>query len=89
MKLCARVVDKASGRGMELHTTEPGVQFYTAWSLSDRIVGKAGVRYCKYAGFTLETQKFPDSSNIGHFPSPRLDPGENYEHRMLFRFFAN
>lgn len=89
MKLCARVVDNASGRGMELHTTEPGVQFYTAGHLSDRIVGKAGVRYGKYAGFTLETQKYPNSPNCGHFPSPRLDPGQDYEHRMLYRFFAN
>ena len=88
MKLCATAVDPASGRGMQLHTTEPGVQFYTAGHLSAHTVGKAGLPYCPYAGFTLETQKYPDSPNFGHFPSPRMDPGAHSEHRMRFRFFA-
>jgi aldose 1-epimerase len=88
MKRCARVVDPVSGRGLELHTNEPGVQFYTAGHLSERTVGKGGLRYCPYAGLTLETQKYPDSPNFGHFPSPRVDPGVATEHRMRFRFFA-
>jgi aldose 1-epimerase len=87
MKLCARVIDEDSGRGLELSTTEPGVQFYTGGYLSEKIIGKGGRRYCKYAGFTFETQKFPDSPNFGHFPSARIDPGQTYEHRMLIRFF--
>jgi aldose 1-epimerase len=88
MKLCARAVDPGSGRAMELHTTEPGVQLYTAGHLSAQTVAKAGLRYCPYAGFTLETQKYPDSPNHGHFPSPRVDPGTHAEHRMQFRFFS-
>jgi aldose 1-epimerase len=83
---CAEAWDPASGRKMRLSTTEPGVQFYTGGYLSSAIEGKAGARLCKYAGFTLETQKFPGSPNFGHFPSSRLDPGETYRQEMHFRF---
>ena len=38
------------------------------------------------AGLTLETQRFPDSPNIGHFPSTVLHPGERYDHRMELTF---
>ncbi len=83
---CAEAWDPASGRKMTLSTTEPGVQFYTGGYLSSAISGKAGAKLCKYAGFTLETQKFPDAPNFAHFPQCRLNPGELYRHEMHFRF---
>jgi len=49
-------------------------------------VGKGGQRYGRFAGFALETQKFPDSPNHLHFPSAHLVPGEIYRHLMEFRF---
>lgn len=82
-----RARDVASGRGFELHTTEPGVHFYTGGYLGEGVVGKGGRPYCKFAGFTLETQKFPDAPNLSHVPQARLDPGETYDHVMEFRFF--
>jgi aldose 1-epimerase len=87
MKLCVRAADPKSGRGMELTTSEPGVQFYTGGYLEPSIVGKGGQGYCRYGGFTLETQKFPCSPEFGHFPSARLEAGQDYRHRMEFRFF--
>ncbi len=81
-QVCARLEDPASGRAIELFTTEPGVQVYTGGYLSEKVVGKGGRRYCKYAGLTFETQRFPDAPNFGHFPSARLNPGEVYAHRM-------
>lgn len=86
LRKCVDVHDPASGRRMTLHTTEPGVQFYTAGYLSDKVMGKQGRRLCKYGGFTLETQKFPGSPNFAHFPSSRLDPGEAYRQEMVFSF---
>lgn len=83
---CAEAWDPVSGRKMTLSTTEPGVQFYTGGYLSSAIRGKAGAALCKYAGFTLETQKFPDSPNFAHFPHCRLNPGETYRQEMHFRF---
>ncbi len=86
---CAEVHDPTSGRIMTLHTTEPGVQFYTGGYLSDKIIGKQGKNYCKYGGFTLETQKFPDAPNFAHFPHCRLKPKETYHQQMVFRFCTN
>ena len=83
---CATAWDPASGRKMVLTTTEPGVQFYTGGYLSTSHKGKAGAILCKYAGFTLETQKFPDAPNFAHFPQCRLNPGERYRQEMYFRF---
>jgi len=85
---CIDVVEPISGRRMSLRTTEPGVQFYTAGYLTDAVTGKKGKRLCKYGGFTLETQKFPDAPNFGHFPGCELRPGERYRQEMVFTFSA-
>ena len=77
-----------SGRRMELATDQPGLQVYTGGYLSEQVVGKGGQRYCRFGGLALESQRFPDSPNTGHFPSARLDPGETYRHRMQLRFRA-
>ena len=84
----ATLADPDSGRGLVLRSTEPGVQIYTGGYLSPAVVGKGGHPYCKYAGLTFETQKFPGSPNFAQFPSTRLEAGEAYEHRMEFQFFA-
>ncbi|WP_210527340.1 aldose epimerase family protein [Rubellimicrobium arenae] len=86
---CAEIRDPASGRRMTLRTNEPGVQVYTGGYLDDSIVGKGGRRLCQFAGFTLETQKFPGSPNHPHFPNAVLRPGESYSHRMEFGFSAD
>ena len=88
LRLCAHVVDPHSGRGFELFTNEPGVQFYTGGYLDQKVIGKRGLPYCRFAGYTFETQKFPNSPNVAHFPSSTLRPDEVYDHRMVFRFFA-
>jgi aldose 1-epimerase len=84
----AEAYDPGSGRRMQLWTTEPGVQVYTGGKLSDEIVGKGGSPYCRFAGFTLETQKFPDSPNRAHFPSTTVRAGDHYRHEMVFEFTA-
>ena len=40
----------ASGRRMELATDQPGLQVYTGGYLSEKIVGKGGRPYCRFAG---------------------------------------
>ena len=86
LHLCAKVKDPASGRCMELRTTEPGVQFYTGGYLDEKVIGKRGLPYCRFAGYTFETQKFPNSPNVSHFPSSALKPDTVYDHRMEFNF---
>jgi aldose 1-epimerase len=85
---CARVLDPNTGRGFELSTSEPGVQFYTGGYLDEKVIGKGNLPYCRFAGYTFETQKFPNSPNVAHFPSCALEPDEIYDHRMVFKFFT-
>ncbi|SDX13096.1 aldose epimerase family protein [Roseicitreum antarcticum] len=84
---CARVLCPANGLGVVLRTTEPGVQFYTGGHMGADSPGKDGARYGPFSGFALETQKFPDSPNLAHFPQATLMPDARYHHRMTFDFF--
>ncbi len=86
LALAARVKDPVSGRTLEVHTDQPGLQFYTGNFLTDKVVGKGGRRYGYRQGFCLETQRFPDSPNRPSFPSPRLDPGQVYRQTTVWRF---
>ncbi|MGA2477310.1 MAG: aldose epimerase family protein [Spirochaetia bacterium] len=79
--LAATARDPASGRSMQVWTTLPGVQFYTANFLT-------GNPYPRNAGFCLETQLFPDSVNRGHFPSCILRPRETFHHLTVHKFSA-
>ncbi len=84
--LAARVTEPASGRVLEAHTTQPGVQFYTGNFLDGTITGKSGHAYQRRSGFCLETQHYPDSPNHPKFPSTILRPGEQYETRTIYKF---
>jgi aldose 1-epimerase len=88
LTLCAKVYEPTSGRTMEIHTTEPGVQFYTGNFLDGSITGKSGKVYKKHYGFCLETQHFPDSPNKPSFPSVALKPGEKYTTATVHKFYA-
>ncbi|MFB3905531.1 MAG: aldose epimerase family protein [Acidobacteriota bacterium] len=81
----ARVYEPKSGRVMEVTTTQPGVQLYTANHLRD-FVGTDGVRFGPHGGFCLETQHYPDSPNKPQFPSTTLRPGEAFRSRTTFKF---
>lgn len=78
MQLAAVLKDTISGRVMEVHTTEPGIQFYSGNFLDGTIKGKRGVTYPKRFALCLETQHFPDSPNRPDFPSCVLKPGDVY-----------
>ncbi|MGD0651178.1 MAG: aldose epimerase family protein [Verrucomicrobiia bacterium] len=84
--LAAHIHDPESGRILEVHTTEPGMQLYTGNFLDDSIKGKGGHAYPRHAGFCLETQHFPDSVNQPKFPSVILRPGQGYSQKTSFRF---
>jgi aldose 1-epimerase len=86
--LAARVEEPSSGRVLEVHTTEPGIQFYSGNFLDGTITGRGGVTYRRRTGFCLETQHYPDSPNQPDFPSTVLRPGEKYQQRTNFKFSA-
>jgi aldose 1-epimerase len=85
-RLAARVREPRSGRIMEVLTTQPGVQLYTANSLNGRHRGTSGRAYRQSDGFCLETQHFPNSPNEPGFPSTLLRPGETFHSRTEYRF---
>ncbi len=87
LALAARVVEPESGRGMELHTTQPGIQLYTGNFLDGRLT-VAGKPCKRHDGFCLETEHFPDSPNRPEYPSTVLRPGETYHEVTLHKFFV-
>jgi aldose 1-epimerase len=88
--ILAAVVDHpASGRRLEVATTEPGVQFYSGNFLTGALVGTGGRSYRQGDGFTLETQHYPDSPNQPNFPSTVLRPGEVFTSTTVFGFSAS
>ena len=89
LSLAARVREPASGRVMEVLTTEPGVQFYTGNFLDGTLTGKGGKVYGFRNGFCLETQHFPDSPNQPKFPSTVLRPGQAFTSSTVYRFLTD
>jgi aldose 1-epimerase len=81
----ARLFHPASGRTLEVATTEPGLQFFSG-NLSVAVPGKAGRPYPFRAGLCLEPEHFPDSPNQPSFPSVILRPGERYASTTIYSF---
>uniref|UniRef100_A0A3B3CXU1 Galactose mutarotase n=1 Tax=Oryzias melastigma TaxID=30732 RepID=A0A3B3CXU1_ORYME len=82
----ARVCHPPSGRVLEVSTSQPGVQFYTANFLDGSVPGKGGAKYRKHGAFCLETQNWPDAVNQASFPDCLLRPGEEYHHVTRYTF---
>jgi len=86
LQLMAKVEDPVSGRTMQIFSNQPGVQFYTGNFLDGTATGKGGVIYRQGDGLCFEPQVFPDTPNKPSFGSARLDPGQTYENRIVYRF---
>jgi len=84
--LAAHVEEPATGRVLEVLTTEPGIQVYTGNFLDGTLTGKSGRPYKQRTGFALETQHYPDSPNKPRFPNTILKPGETYRSKTVFAF---
>ncbi len=74
LRHAATVIEPDYGRVLTVRTDQPGLQFYSGNFLPKRVA------------FCLETQRFPNSPNIPHFPSTVLRPGETFESRTVFGF---
>lgn len=89
LELAGTLYHAASGRFMEVFTTEPGIQFYSGNFLNGTLKGTHdGKKYIKHAGLCLETQHFPDSPNQPTFPNTILKPGDTYHHTTVYKFSA-
>jgi aldose 1-epimerase len=86
LNLAAHAWDKASGRELSVWTDQPGVQFYSGNFLNGTLVGISGHTYRQGAGYTFETQHFPNSPNQPNFPSTVLDAGKTVNSTTIFAF---
>ena len=82
----AQAVDENTGIVMDVYTTTPGIQFYSANFLDGSDIGKDKAIYNMRNGFCLETQYFPNSINCSNFKSPILKAGEEYKHKTIYKF---
>jgi aldose 1-epimerase len=85
----AHLREPTTGRTLDVYTTEPGLQFFTANAFDGSLIGKGQRAYGRHAGLCLETQHFPDSPNHPAFPSTVLRPGNTYRSVTTFRFGVN
>lgn len=79
----ARLYSPASGRQLNIKTTEPGLQFYTG-NFLDGLPGSGGFE--RHTGLCLETQHYPDSPNHAEFPSTILRPGKPFKKTTIISF---
>jgi aldose 1-epimerase len=87
LALAGTLYHAASGRFMEVFTTQPGIQFYSGNFLKGDLTNtRDGKKYIKHAGLCLETQHYPDSPNQPAFPNTILKPGETYNHTTVYKF---
>lgn len=85
LSFAARAFEPVSGRTMEVYTTEPGVQLYTA-NFLDGFKGTHGATYPRRSAICLECQHFPDTPNHPYFPSVVLDRGAQYKQTTIYKF---
>jgi aldose 1-epimerase len=88
LRLAGKVNEPSTGRQMEVWTTQPGMQFYSAIHLDGTVVGKGGQAYQKYGALCLETQHYPDSPNHPAFPTTVLRPGQKFTSETIYKFSA-
>ncbi|HEY4461718.1 MAG TPA: aldose epimerase family protein [Streptosporangiaceae bacterium] len=86
LNLAAHAWDRNSGRELTVWTDQPGVQFYSGNFLTGTLVGISGHTYRQGAGYTFETQHFPDSPNEPSFPTTTLNAGKTFNSSTIFQF---
>jgi aldose 1-epimerase len=82
----ARLVHPASGRTLDVFTTEPYIQLYTGAGLDGSVTGKSGAPYLQYAGVALECEGYPDGVNVPDMGDILLRPGEIRQQTTAYAF---
>ncbi|SEE26820.1 aldose 1-epimerase [Streptomyces sp. 2131.1] len=86
LRRAARLTAPDARRVMEVWTTEPGIQVYTANQLDGTLADPDGGHHERHSAVCLETQHLPDSPNRPDQPPTVLRPGEDFRSRTEFRF---
>lgn len=88
-RLVARVEEPTTGRGFELLSNQPALQFYSGNFLDGTVIGKSGRLYRQGDALVLEPQLPPDVPNQPKLGSARLEPGATYRNVLVYRLFVN
>ena len=88
LRFVASAFEPANGRMLEVFSDEPGIQVYSGNFLDGTLPNKSNGTYQHRTGFCFETQHYPDSPNQKNFPSVRINPGEKYNSKTVFRLSA-
>lgn len=84
-RLAAALQAPSSGIRMSCHTDQPGIQLYSANSIGP-CTGKHGKTFCRHNSVCLETQHFPNATNIPDFPSVVINAGDTYITNTWYTF---
>lgn len=84
-KIAASVFCEATGIQLEVYSDLPTVHLYTGNFLADDL-SKTGIPYEKHAGLCIEAQHYIDSPNQPAFPTIQLNPGEEYQATIIYKF---
>lgn len=85
-KIAAELYSPETGIMLQVFTTEPGIQVYSGNFIEGTLTGKKGIKYPFRSGVCLETQHFPDTPNKPQWPSSRLNPGDKYLSKTIYKF---
>lgn len=83
--LAGNLSEETSGRMVEVHTTQPGIQLYTGYWIPELTVD-GQKKFGRYSGVALETQHYPDSINKPQFPPVTLAPGQKFHEKTVYKF---
>lgn len=86
--LAARLRHPASGRILEVRTSQPCVQLYSG-NLMHESVGKLGRRYPPRSALCLEPGGYSNALNRPNFPSIILAAGETYRETTRYQFLTD
>lgn len=89
IETAAQMREPESGLRLEISTSEPGIQVYSANNVRAGRLNAAGEEIKKHDGLALETQHFPDSPNRPNFPSTLLEPGQIFRSTTVMRFASD
>ena len=84
LRPAVRLTDPASGRRLEIWTTQPGVQVYSGNSVRPKVAIAKG--YVPHGAISFQTQHYPDSPHHANFPSTELVPGRTFHEITEYRF---
>lgn len=85
LELAGSISELNNPISVEIHTTEPSLQLYTANAFDGSFIGKENKIYKKHFGVCLEAQNFPDSPNHNNFPNSILYPYDIYEQVTIYK----